>query len=46
MPEKSGMADVSCAPLSAGPSARAGIAAAKDKKPIDVKAITAVDVIT
>jgi hypothetical protein len=46
------MAAVSWGPLSAGPSAeiaawpRAGIAAAKDKKPIDVKAITAVDVMT
>jgi hypothetical protein len=53
MPEKSGIAAVSCAPLSAGPPAeiaaacaRAGIAAVKDKKPIDVKAITAVDVMT
>jgi hypothetical protein len=52
MPEKSGMAAVSCAPLSAGPPAgarvcaRAGIVAAKDKKPIDVKAIAAVDVMT
>ena len=52
MPEKSGIAAVSCAPLSAGPPAeiaacaRAGIAAAKEKKPIDVKATTAVDVIT
>jgi hypothetical protein len=52
MPEKSGMAAVSYAPLSAGRlagvavCARAGIAAAKYKKPIDVKAITVVDVMT
>jgi hypothetical protein len=52
MPEKSGMTALSCAPLSAGPPAgvavcaRAGVAAAKNKKPIDVKAITVVDVMT
>jgi hypothetical protein len=52
MPEKSGIPAASCAPLSAGRlagvavCARAGIAAAKHKKPIDVKAITVVDVMT
>jgi hypothetical protein len=52
MPEKSGMAAVFRAPLSAGRlagvavCARAGIAAAKHKKPIDVKAITVVEVMT
>ncbi len=46
------MAAVSCAPVSAGRlagvtvCARAGIAAPKHKKLIDVKAITVVDVMT
>jgi hypothetical protein len=50
MPEKSGMAALSCAPLSPGPPsdaavcAPAGIVTAKNEKPIDVKAITVVDV--
>jgi hypothetical protein len=52
MPEKSGMADVSSAALSAGPlagvavCARAGITAAKENNPIDVRAITVIDVMT
>src|SRR3974390_1246815 len=52
MPEKSGMAALSCTPLLAGPPAgvvvcaRSGVAAAKKKKPIDVKTITVVDVMT
>jgi hypothetical protein len=52
MPEKSGMAAVSSAPLSPGPPldaavcALAGMVAAKNEKPIDVKAITDVDVMT
>jgi hypothetical protein len=52
MPQKSGMAAVSCALLSAGRlagvavCARVGIAAPKQKKPIDAKAITVVDVMT
>jgi hypothetical protein len=52
MPEKSGIAAEPSAPLSAGRlagvavCARAGIAAPKHKKPIDVKATTVVDVMT
>jgi hypothetical protein len=52
MPEKSGMAAVPCAPLSVGRlagaavCARVGIAVPKHNKPIDVKAITVVDVMT
>jgi hypothetical protein len=49
MPEKSGMMVLSCVALSAGPPAvcaRAGVTAAKNKKPIDVKAINVVDVMT
>jgi hypothetical protein len=51
MPEKSGVV-ASRAPLSASPAAgvavcaRAGVAAAKTKKPIDVKAMTPVDDMT
>jgi hypothetical protein len=52
MPEKSGLAALSCAPVSAGRPAGAdvcapaGIVAAENKKPIDVKTITVVDVMT
>jgi hypothetical protein len=52
MPEKSGMAAVSSAPLSPDPPAGAavcalaGMVAIKHKKPIDVKAITVADVMT
>jgi hypothetical protein len=51
MPEKSGMAAVSCARLSPGPPLDAAVCAlagitAKNEKPIDVKAISVVDVMT
>jgi hypothetical protein len=52
MPERSGMAAASSAPLSPGPPsdaavcALAGMVTAKNEKPIDVKAITIVDVMT
>jgi hypothetical protein len=52
MPEKYGMAVLSGAPLSPGPPAGAalcalaGMVAAKNEKPIDVKAITVVDIMS